>query len=68
MATMTIGGLRPATPTKTASHLGPLGRLAAGLSAWRAERALESLDDHMLQDLGVSRAGISDAVRSGRRS
>ena len=32
----------------------------------RAERQLESLDDHMLKDFGIGRSEIGRAVRYGR--
>jgi uncharacterized protein YjiS (DUF1127 family) len=32
----------------------------------RAERDLETLDDHMLRDIGIGRSEIRRAVRSGR--
>lgn len=33
----------------------------------QARRRMEALDDAMLSDIGVSRAGIEDAVRHGTR-
>lgn len=33
----------------------------------RATRRLEGMDDRMLGDIGISRADIDSAVRSGRR-
>ena len=45
----------------------------AWIATWLAERrirrdigAVEAFDDALLHDIGVSRAGIEDAVRHGR--
>jgi uncharacterized protein YjiS (DUF1127 family) len=50
------------------------GFLARTLATLRAEyetrqaiRALRSLDDHMLADIGISRGTIERAVRAGQR-
>lgn len=47
-----------------------VGSLFTGaLQLWRtrqADRAMSGLSDHMLHDIGVSRAEISDVVRHGR--
>jgi uncharacterized protein YjiS (DUF1127 family) len=48
---------------------GPIQRLAMFISKWlerRAERRhLQSLDDHMLKDIGVSRCDVEREVRTG---
>ena len=45
--------------------------LFAGLRAQRrlrrAERELETFDDHMLRDIGIGRSEIGHVVRNGRR-
>ena len=45
----------------------PIGWLAARLRKRYAIRQLQRLDDRMLADIGLRRAGITEAVRSGRR-
>lgn len=43
-----------------------LSRLTVEWRLRREIRSLEGFDDTMLQDIGVSRGGIEDAVRHGR--
>lgn len=48
---------------------GPIRRLAIFISKWQKRRAelrqLQSLDDHMLKDLGISRCDVEREVRTG---
>jgi uncharacterized protein YjiS (DUF1127 family) len=48
---------------------GPIGRLAIFISQWlergAEHRLLQSLDDHMLKDIGVSRCDVEREVRTG---
>jgi uncharacterized protein YjiS (DUF1127 family) len=48
---------------------GPIRRLATFISTWlkrdAEHRLLQSLDDHMLKDMGVSRCDIEREVRTG---
>jgi uncharacterized protein YjiS (DUF1127 family) len=47
--------------------IGPyLAKLAKHWTLWRAECALELLDDQMLKDLGIHRTEIGRVVRNGR--
>ena len=45
----------------------PIGWLVARLRKRYAIRQLQRLDDRLLADIGLRRAGIAEAVRSGRR-
>ena len=42
---------------------GPLAWVSAMLGTWRQRHALEQLDDHMLQDIGVSREEADTEIR-----
>lgn len=42
-------------------------RFNTHLSRVSARRGLGALDDHLLRDLGISRAEIDQVIRSGRR-
>ncbi len=72
MTTMTFGGLRPTMTTGTAKSgaraTGPLARIASAWALWQAERALGALGDEALHDIGLDRASISHAVRTGERN
>ena len=72
MTTTTLGGLRPTTTKQTgkvgARTDGPLARIAAAYAVWQAERALSALGDDALHDIGLDRATIGHAVRTGERS
>ncbi len=72
MTTMTFGGLRPTTtarPGKVGTAMpGLLARIASAWTFWHAERALEALGDAALHDIGLDRASIAHAVRTGERS
>ena len=72
MTTMIFGGLRPASSPrsdKTGFSLGAVvGHAGEVWRLWKAERALAALDDAALHDIGVSRAEIRHAVRTGERS
>ena len=72
MTTMTFGGLRPATTTRPgsggAATPGVLARIASAWTVWQAERALGALGDEALHDIGLDRASIAHAVRTGQRS
>jgi uncharacterized protein YjiS (DUF1127 family) len=41
---------------RAAPVAGPVTRIRAALRRWRQRRLLESLDDRMLRDLGISRS------------
>ena len=51
---------------------GTLARLTSSVSQWLERRRtivkLSRLDDRILADIGIERADIAEAVRSGRRS
>lgn len=72
MTTMTFGGLRSTTTSQTArsgaTTPGPLARIASAWAVWQAERALGALGDDALHDIGLDRASIGHAVRTGQRS
>lgn len=70
MTTMTFGGLRPTKQTDKdgARTAGPLARIASAYAVWQAERALGALGDDALHDIGLDRASIGHAVRTGERS
>lgn len=65
MSTFTLisGRLAAETPRT----IDPLGALKREWVLWRARRALARLDDLALQDIGLARSEIDDAVRYGRR-
>jgi len=48
---------------------GPIRRLAIFISKWLEQgaerRRLQSLDDHILKDIGVSRSDVEREVRTG---
>lgn len=69
MTTMTFGGLRPTTTNEGGARTaGPLARIASAWALWQAERALGALGDEALHDIGLDRASISHAVRTGERN
>lgn len=69
--TMIFGGLRPAMTTRSGRSPAPSGllaRIALAWTTWHAERALAALGDDALHDIGLDRASIAHAVRTGDRS
>ncbi len=54
--------VRPTTSPRL-SVRGILDRLVAYDALYRQRRALESLDDRMLQDIGVNRAEVEEEIR-----
>ena len=42
---------------------GPVTWVAAMFGAWRSRHALDQLDDHMLQDIGLTRREASAEVK-----
>lgn len=72
MTTLTFAGLRSPV-TNPIGKPGPrrsglLTRITSAYGVWRAERALASLGDDALHDIGLDRASIAHAVRTGARS
>ena len=41
-------------------------RICMHMAQWKASRSLAALDDHLLRDLGLSRADIDYVIRRGR--
>ena len=72
MTAMTFGWSRPTTANHAgkagARTPGPLARVASAWSMWQAERTLAALGDDALHDIGLDRASIGHAVRTGNRS
>ena len=68
MQTLSLGGARAARSPRgfLAGLLAAFERVGIEVAAWRAERAMAGLDDHMLHDIGVTRGEIGYAVRHGR--
>lgn len=57
-----LRGVRPTTWPRLSAR-GILDRLAAYDALYRQRRALESLDDRMLRDIGVNRAEVEAEIR-----
>ena len=71
MTTLTFGKVRvpPTAPVKGGAVVrSAVDRIAAAWRAWQAERALASLGDEALHDIGLDRGSIARAVRTGERS
>ncbi|HEY7385690.1 MAG TPA: DUF1127 domain-containing protein [Beijerinckiaceae bacterium] len=62
-----VGTTRIGAPVRIAQLLSAcMSALAAEYRARQAAKALYGLNDHMLADIGLSRADIETAVRKGR--
>ncbi len=57
-------------PRPSVSHrvLTALGTLKTEWQVRRTVKAVEALDAHLLQDMGLARGGVEDAVRHGRHA